>query len=84
MNGTDNGLKRFYFTFGDGHQHAGCVLSICAKDMGAARDRMFELYGAMFCSQYTQDQWEAWKRKAAENGWQIERELPEVFAKEEK
>jgi len=82
MNGTDGELRRFYFTFGYGQQHAGCVLPILARDFGSARDRMFELHGAAFCSQYTQEQWEAWKVRAVSIGCGIERELPEERAME--
>lgn len=82
MNETDSGLKRYYFTFGYWQHNAGCVLPIWAKDMSSARDRMFELHGTEFVGQYNEEHWELRKQEAKDDGWQIERELPEEFANE--
>jgi hypothetical protein len=70
-------MRKVYCTFGDGQPNGGCVLPILAEDMHQARSYMFETYGPSWCTSYTEEQWNDWKKRAPFYV-PIEKELPEV------
>jgi hypothetical protein len=45
-------MKKYYFTFGFGHEFPNCYTVIEAEDAGAARKEMFSRYGDKWAMQY--------------------------------
>lgn len=51
-------MKEYVFTFGIGMPLAGHYIRIQAESYGAARQRMFELYGTEWAFQYYAEDWD--------------------------
>lgn len=54
-----NEPRTWYFTFGWGQPHAGCVQPIEAEDAHAARLKMMRMYGRDWSFQYTEEMFNA-------------------------
>ncbi len=58
--------QKYYFTFGQNHTHrhndltldCDSVVTITATDQGAARGKMFDLFGAKWSFCYTEERFE--------------------------
>lgn len=51
-------LNTYYFTFGIGQRNEGCYQPIMAKTMQIAYNKMFDMYGTHWASNYTQEEWD--------------------------
>jgi len=51
--------QMYYFTFNLEHPLSRGYQPILASSYGAARRKMFDVYGDRWCFQYTQEAWEA-------------------------
>lgn len=56
-------MKKFYFTFGLGHENNNRYQVIFAKDEQAACQKMSELYGRQWAFCYTHEQWALTKQE---------------------
>lgn len=55
-------LNTYYFTFGIGQKYEGMYQSIMAKNISIALDKMLEMYGTKWSSNYNQEEWnEVWE-----------------------
>ena len=66
--------KVWYFTFlADDPVYGGYCQPIRARSWGEAREKMFELHGDKWCSQYSEGEWETVKRRQC--WYPLEKEL---------
>ena len=72
----------WYFTFGCGQKHAGYCQPIKAPSYGSARAKMFEMYGAEWAFQYSEQEWNETKNNP-NRWWELEKELAVVTVSEE-
>ena len=68
--------KWYYFTFGHGQPNAGHYVKIFGT-YGGAREKMFAKYDKRWAFQYSEEEWDAWVKKATHEGveYMIEKEL---------
>lgn len=50
-------MEKFYFTFGNGHEHENKYVVIETDDYEEAREEMFSRFGNKWAFQYTEDEW---------------------------
>ena len=74
VEGAADEKQLWRFTFGSGQQHAQHFVKIYGT-FDSARAEMFAKYGAEWCWQYSEKEWEDWEEKAKTMGIPIEREL---------
>lgn len=72
-------MQKWFFTFGCGQTNAGFVQPIIAENADMAREQMFATYGAEWCFQYSEQEWEEAKTRP-NRWWPIEKELPTIIA----
>ena len=77
----ENKMKNlYYFTFGCGQKNEGFVQPILANSWGEARAKIVEINGNHWAFQYTEAQWNKWKKEVMEKNIpiSIEKELPTI------
>lgn len=75
-------MSVWYFTFCLGQTMGGWCQPIKAPTYGAARAKMFELYGDKWCFQYSEEDWNRWKNDP-HRMWPMERELELIEVQDE-
>lgn len=73
-------MNKFIFTFGCGQANAGKCQPIFANTMREARAEMEKQYGLKWAFGYTEEDWEACKVQAEEQGYKIETEMVPINA----
>lgn len=61
--GDANTMKKFYFTFGLGHENNNRYQVIFAKNEPEAYERMHKLHGRQWAFCYNQEQWSATRQE---------------------
>jgi hypothetical protein len=68
-------MKKYYFTFGCGQQHAGHYIIIEADTVEQARQQMFAKFGRKWSMCYTEQEWKVVEDQSRQIGYPLETEL---------